>query len=137
MFVLPRKVFLGPNSASFCLFSSFYKYNDKYTKFHCKSLNGVLGIRTRDRSVVVEDESTVLWRLGRNLRCFWALPVIKNDLQRTPSFWTPTLEGNEPLNHFLDLISILTQKLSQDLSTTLTENATAALPFKIWKLLKI
>ena len=137
MFVLPKKVFLGPNSACICLFSSFYKYNDKYTKFYCKSLNGVLGIRTRDRSVVVEDESTVLWRLGRYLRCFWALPVIKNDLQRTPSFWTPTLEGNEPLNHFLDLISILTQKLSQDLSTTLTENATAALTFKIWKWIKI
>ena len=53
----------GPNPASFCLFSSFSQYNDKFsTKFDSKSLDGVFGIRTRDQSLVGADKSTKLWR---------------------------------------------------------------------------
>ena len=58
----------GPNPASFCLFSSFSQYNDKYsTKFDYKSVDGVLGIRTRDRRMVGANESTELWRLPFHL----------------------------------------------------------------------
>ena len=53
----------GPNPASFCLISSFSQYNDKHsTKFDYKSIDGVLGIQTRDCRMVGTDESTELWR---------------------------------------------------------------------------
>ena len=52
----------GQSSASFILFSSFSQHCDKYsTKFDYQSIDGVLGIRTRDRRMVVADESTVQW----------------------------------------------------------------------------
>ena len=62
---LPRISFLlkkyGPNPASFCLFSSFPQYNDKYgTIFDYKSIDGVLLIRTRDCTMVGAEESNEL-----------------------------------------------------------------------------
>ena len=59
---------MEPNPASFCLFSSFSQYIDRYTrKFWL--YNGVLGIRTRDRSTVGADESTELWRHPHWITC--------------------------------------------------------------------
>ena len=53
----------GPNPASFCFFSSFYQNNDKYCKkIYYQSVDGVLGIRTRDRRMVGGNKSTELWR---------------------------------------------------------------------------
>ena len=50
------------NPASFCLFSSFYQYDDKYCiKFDYineKSIVVVFGIRTPDLRMVGADEST-------------------------------------------------------------------------------
>ena len=46
----------------FYLFSSFSKYNDKYsTKFDNNSVDGVLGIRTQDRRMVGAHRSTEPW----------------------------------------------------------------------------
>ena len=50
-----------PNAASLCLFSSFSRCNDKYSKeFDYKSLDGELGNRTWDHWMVGADESTEL-----------------------------------------------------------------------------
>ena len=48
------------------LFSSFSQYSDKFSTIHYKwkRVYGVLGIRTRDHRMEVEDESTEL--LGPN-----------------------------------------------------------------------
>ena len=48
----------GPIPASFCLFSLFSHYNFN----NWKSIDGVLGIRTRGRRMVGADETTELWR---------------------------------------------------------------------------
>ena len=43
---------------TFCLFSSFSKYNDNYSKqFDYKSVDGMLMIRTQDRMMVGADNS--------------------------------------------------------------------------------
>ena len=57
-------VFLnGPHAASFCLFSSFCRSNDKYSTIeYGKGLDGVLGIWTQNPKMVVVDESTELLR---------------------------------------------------------------------------
>ena len=44
----------GPNPASFCLYSSFSQYNDKYSAI----FDGVLGTRTRDHMMVGKDKYT-------------------------------------------------------------------------------
>ena len=50
----------GANPAS-CLFSSFLQHNDKYsTNLTIKSVDGVLGTRTRGGRIVSADESTEL-----------------------------------------------------------------------------
>ena len=51
-----------PNLASFCLFSSFSQYSDKYSTINGKSIAGVPRIRTLDRRMEGADESTELWR---------------------------------------------------------------------------
>ena len=50
----------GPTQASFCLFSSFPRYNFNNTKWN--SIDGVLGIWTRGGRMVGADETTELWR---------------------------------------------------------------------------
>ena len=52
----------GLSPASFCLFSFFS--NDKYSTntINEKSVDGVLGTRTRGGGMVGADESTELWR---------------------------------------------------------------------------
>ena len=52
----------GPNPVSFCLFSFFS--HDKYSTntINEKSVDGVLGTRTRGGRMVGADESTELWR---------------------------------------------------------------------------
>ena len=54
---------VGPNSASFCLFSFFShdKYRANFTIIY-KSIDGVLGTRTRGGRMVGADEFTELWR---------------------------------------------------------------------------
>ena len=56
----------GPNPASFLVYSlSFPQHKDKYsTNFtiNDKSIDGVLGSRTRGSMMEVADESTELWR---------------------------------------------------------------------------
>ena len=57
----------GPNLASFCLFSIFSQHNQWQIKYKTwlpirrKIIDGLLGIRTRDRRMVGTDESTDLW----------------------------------------------------------------------------
>ena len=53
---------IGPNSASFCLFSFFShdKYRTNLT-IKDKSIDGVLGAQTRGGRMVGPDESTELW----------------------------------------------------------------------------
>ena len=48
----------GPIPAFFCLFSFFSYSNNQIDN----SVDGVLGIRTRGRGMVGEDETTELWR---------------------------------------------------------------------------
>ena len=50
----------GPILAFFCLFSSFSHYNFNNTNW--KSIDGVLGFRTRGRMMVGADDTTELWR---------------------------------------------------------------------------
>ena len=59
-----KYVFNGPNPASFCLYSSFSQYNDKYTTntINENSVEGVLGTWTRGGRMVGADESTELSR---------------------------------------------------------------------------
>ena len=54
----------GANPSSFCLFSSFAQLNDKYsTKFNYgKSIDILLGTRTRVGMMIGADESTEIWR---------------------------------------------------------------------------
>ena len=51
-----------PNPASFCLFSFFS--HDKYSRksINYKSIDGVLGTRTRGNRMAGSDESTELWQ---------------------------------------------------------------------------
>ena len=49
----------------FCLFSSFSQHDENIAKIgyiNGRSVDGVLGIRTRDRRLVGTDKSTDLWR---------------------------------------------------------------------------
>ena len=75
----------GPIPASFCLFSSFSRYN---FNTNWKSIDGVLGIRTRGRRMVGADETTELLRpplfaLACSRLCFltvvkrWGATVVK------------------------------------------------------------
>ena len=51
----------APNPASFCLFLFFSQHNGKYsTNLTIKSVDGVLGTRTRGGRIVSADESTEL-----------------------------------------------------------------------------
>ena len=50
-----------PNSASFCLFSFFSHYKYSTNTINDKSVDGVLGTRTRGGRIVGADESTELW----------------------------------------------------------------------------
>ena len=53
----------GTHPASFCLFLSFTRNNDKYsTIYYEKSLDDVLGIQTQDRRMEGADKSTELLR---------------------------------------------------------------------------
>ena len=54
----------------------FSQYNEKYsTKCDYQSLDGVLGIRTRDRRMIGVDESTEVWRLQYWPICFCHISV--------------------------------------------------------------
>ena len=60
----------GPNLASFCLFLVFS--HDKYSTntINEKSVDVVLGTRTRGSSVAGADESTELWQQPKNIFIF-------------------------------------------------------------------
>ena len=71
-------VFLnGPQAASFCLFSSFCRSNDKYSTIeYGKGLDGVLGIWTQNHRMEGADESTELWLPPIYYDCcFWNIVV--------------------------------------------------------------
>ena len=74
-----------PIPASFCLFLSFFMSIPTQMK---KSLDGVLGTRTRGRRMVGADETTELWRpslffsLGRKfISTLFSLPTRLNDVK--------------------------------------------------------
>ena len=54
---------MGQTRPLFCLFSSFSQHNDNIVQnLTIKSVDGVLGTRTRGGRMVGADESTELWR---------------------------------------------------------------------------
>ena len=60
----------GPNPASFCLFSFFS--HDKYSTntINDKSIDGVLGTRTRGGRMAGANESTELWQHPNTAKSF-------------------------------------------------------------------
>ena len=65
-------VFYGPNPASFCLFSFFSHGKYSTNTVYDKSIDCVLGTRTRGGWMVDADESTELWRNPKNYNV-WTL----------------------------------------------------------------